>query len=286
MRLLLLFLLVSSAASAQYAVNISLPRANFLALEAIPVTVTITNRSGAEVVLGGPGRASWLSFEMTDSTGREISPVEVTGVDLVQLPPGGTIQRKVTVTDAYSPTDTGNYGIKARVLHPPSGDFYGSNRLRFAIHDVKPIWEQPYGVPEGFRSAGSVRKYGILLFMDADSTSLYLRLTDQKTGVRLKTYKLGPVTMAHDPQITIDQDNHLQVLFLAQPNLWAHCVIAPDGSLKRRAYFRETAGNRPRLAQEASGQAGVVGGVFYDPAAPPPVPKEGGRKASERPPGL
>lgn len=281
-----LFLFLACTAQAQFAVNISLPGSNFLALEAIPVTVTITNRSGAEVVLGGPGRASWLSFEMTDQSGREIGPVEVSGVDLVQLAPGATIQRKVVVTDAYAPTEIGNYGLKARVLHPPSREYYGSNRLRFAIHDAKPIWEQTYGVPEGFRGAGAVRKFGVVLFMAGETTALYARLTDQKTGLRIQTYKLGPVTMALDPQITMDDKNHMHVLFLAQPNLWTHCVVAPDGVLKKRAYYKETSGNRPRLAQEASGVASVLGGVFFDPTAPPPVRREGGKKASERPPGL
>ncbi|HRJ11249.1 MAG TPA: hypothetical protein PLP58_21890 [Prosthecobacter sp.] len=270
---LLIFLLLASAAHAQYAVNVSLPRTNFLALEAIPATVTITNRSGAEVVLGGPGRASWLSFQMTDAKGYELGPIDVSGVDLAQIPPGGTIQRKITVTDAYAPTDIGNYGLMARVLHTPTGQYFGSNRVRFAITDAKAMWEQEYGVPPGFRGEGAIRKYGIVLFTDVDSTSLYLRLTDSKTGLRIQTYRLGPITMAHDPQITIDHENHLQVLFLAQPNLWSHCVVAPDGVLKRRAYYRETSGNRPRLAQEASGAASVIGGVIYDPDAAPPVPR-------------
>ena len=284
MRFLLLLLCLTGAAHAQFAVSLSLPRTNFLALEAIPATVTLTNRSGAEVVLGGPGRASWLSFQMTDNGGHELAPLDVDASDMVQIPPGGTIQRKIVVTDAYAPSELGNYGLMARVRHTPSGQFYGSNRVRFNITDAKPMWEQNFGVPEGFRGAGSARRYGILLFSDIGSTALYFRLTDEKTGVRLQTYRLGPVSMAHDPQITIDAGNQLQVLFLAQPNVYAHCVVRPDGSLKSRTYYRDEPGNRPRLVQEASGETRVEGGTVYDPSAAP----EGkpARKASERPPGL
>jgi hypothetical protein len=285
MRLFLFFLLcLTGAAHAQFAVNVSLPRTNFLVLEAIPATVTLTNRSGSEVVLGGPGRASWLSFQMTDSQGHELAPLDVDASDMVQIPPGGTIQRKIVVTDAYAPTELGNYGLMARVRHTPTGQYYGSNRVRFNITDAKPLWEQSFGVPEGFRGAGSARRYGILLFIDIGSTSLYFRMTDERSGIRLQTYRLGPVSMAHDPQITIDSQNQLQVLFLAQPNVYAHCVVRPDGSLKSRMYYRDESGNRPRLVQEASGETRVEGGVAYDPAAAPA--SQPARKASERPPGL
>ena len=55
MRLLLtLLLLVAAAAHAQFNVTVTLPRSSFLALEGIAASVAITNRTGAEAVLGGP----------------------------------------------------------------------------------------------------------------------------------------------------------------------------------------------------------------------------------------
>jgi hypothetical protein len=49
MRLLLCLLALSAvSASAQFDVSMKLPRANFMALEAINATVNITNRTGAE----------------------------------------------------------------------------------------------------------------------------------------------------------------------------------------------------------------------------------------------
>ncbi|TDU81741.1 hypothetical protein EI77_01051 [Prosthecobacter fusiformis] len=282
----LLFLALTLTAQAQFQVGMTLPRTNFLALEAIPATVTITNRSGAEVVLGGPGRASWLSFEMTDRTGRSLSPIEVSGVELAQIPAGGTIQRKIIVTDAYSPTEIGNYGLTARVAHMPSGQFYTSTRLRFNITDNKPMWEQAYGVPEGFKGAGTARRYAVILFTDVDSTSLYVRLIDDKSNLRLQTFRLGPITMAHDPQISLDRSNSLNVLFLAQPHIYAHCVVAPDGSLKKRSYYREENGDRPQMSIDPNGDVLIRGGDFFDPSKPPPKPANTGRNVSDKPPGL
>lgn len=289
MRLLipLLFFALGLTAQAQFQVGLTLPRSNFLALEAIPATVTITNRSGAEVVLGGPGRSSWLSFEMTDRTGLPLSPIDVSGADLLQLPAGGTVQRKIIVSDAYAPTEIGNYGLIARVAHESSGQYYTSARARFNITDNKPMWEQTYGVPEGFKGAGTARRYSVLLFDDGSGTSLYVRLIDEKTKMRLQTFRLGPVTMAHDPQISLDRGNNLQVLFLAQPHLYAYCVVAPDGSLKKRSYYREVDGNRPQMTASAEGDVMIQGGIFYDPTAPPPsLPGSTGRNVSDKPPGL
>ncbi|MEN3942324.1 hypothetical protein WJU23_13580 [Prosthecobacter sp. SYSU 5D2] len=283
----LLFFALALTAQAQFQVSLTLPRSDFLALEAIPATVTITNRSGAEVVLGGPGRTSWLSFEMTDRTGVPLSPIDVSGADLAQIPPGGTIQRKIIVSDAYAPTEIGNYGLIARVADVPSGQYYTSSRARFNITDSKAMWEQTYGVPEGYRGAGTARRYAVILFDDGKGTSLYVRLIDEKSKLRLQTFRIGPVIMAHDPQITLDRGNHLQILFLAQPHIYTHCIVAPDGSLKKRSYYREENGDRPHLTVSAEGDAMITGGQFFDPSAPPPMPAGNtGRNVSDKPPGL
>ncbi len=285
--LVLFFLMAAATARAQFDVNLTLQRTNFVALEAIQANVIITNRSGTEVVLGGPGRGGWLSFTMSDSEGRPLSPIDVDGSELVQLAAGGTIERRVAVTDVYGPSDVGNYALVARVLHGPSGDFYTSNRARFSIADAKPMYQKTYGVPEGFKDAGKVRKYVLALFRDLDATSLYFRLLDEASGLRLKTFRLGPVSLVHDPQITLDTNNQLQVLFLAQPHIYAHAIISPDGSLKKRNYYKEENGNRPQMIQGAKGEVTIVGGELFDPSAPPPKPVGNtGRSVSDRPPGL
>lgn len=284
----LFFFLLALSAHAQFQVSLKLPRTNFVALEPIAATVTITNRTGAEAVLGGPGRGSWLSFEMTDSSGRSLAPMDVDGTDLAQIPPGGTIQRRVMVTEAYAPGEIGNYGLIARVFHSQSGEYYASARSRFNITDIKPMWQQSFGVPPGYKRAGTSLRYAVMVFSDMEGSSLYFRLIEDKTEVRLQTYRLGPVSMAHDPQITLDKDNNLQLVFLAQPHIFSHCIIAPDGSLKKRSYYREEKGDRPRLTVDAAGEAFIYGGQLFDPSKPPPTPAgpAGGRNLSEKPPGF
>ena len=54
MRILLFFIALTACAHAQFNVSLTLPRNTFMALEALPASVMIVNRSGSDVVLGGP----------------------------------------------------------------------------------------------------------------------------------------------------------------------------------------------------------------------------------------
>ena len=285
MRFLLFFLALTAIGHAQFDVGLSLPRTTFLALEGIEASVTVTNRTGSDIVLGGPGRGSWLSFDITDASGRSLAPIEVSSADMVQIAAGASVQRKVLVTDAYAPADIGNYGLTARVLHPPTNQHYASNRVRFSITDAKPMWEQSFGMPEGYKNVGHIRKYSMSVLRDMGNTTLFFRLIDAKTGLRMQTYTLGPVSLVYDPQITLDRGNRLQMLFLVMPKVFSHVIIQPDGSLTQRTYYREKEGSRPRMVVAASGEVSIAGGEAYDPAAPPEAGKS--RKGvSERPPGL
>ncbi|WP_146849052.1 hypothetical protein [Brevifollis gellanilyticus] len=274
-------------ARGQYEISLKLPRSNFMALEGITATVQITNRSGTTAVLGGPGRADWLSFEILSGAGNSLAQMDVDGSDLLQVPAGGTVQQKVVVTNAYAPADMGNYAIKARILDSKSGTHYESDRTRFSIIDNKPMWERSFGVPEGMKDAGAARRYALHIFRDFDSTSLYVRLIDDRTETRLNTYRLGPLSMIHDPQITLDSQNQLNVLFMAQAHVFAYAVVAPDGKLAKLAYYSDEKNGRPMMQQTDKGLIQIAGGEYFDPNKPEGNAKKvGGKPVSKRPPGL
>lgn len=283
----LIVCLCAVQARGQFEISMKLPRANFMAQESITATVQITNRTGAVAVLGGPGRSDWLSFEMSTSAGESLAHMDVDGSEILQLPPGGSIQQRIVVTNAYSPDDMGNYAIKARILDSKTGDYYESARMRFSIIENKPMWERSFGVPEGFKGVGSPRRYALHVFRDYDSTSLYVRLIDDKTSVKLNTFRLGPLSMVYDPQITLDIKNNLHVVFMAQSHIFAHAIVSPDGKLVKLSYYNDEKKGRPVLQQTAKGDIMIAGGEYFDPSKPDgDVKKVGGRPVSRRPPGL
>lgn len=283
--LLLTLCLLTGAARAQYVTNLTLSKDHFLTGEPVVATVTIINRSGADVVVGGHGARDWLQFEITESTGRQLSPITMGSEKSLTMKAGGTTKYTVELSGGYSTADLGTFSMVANVLHPISGQFYMSNKARMTITDTKAnLFDQPFGVPEGFPNAGRARRYQVILYRELDTLLLYCRVTDDRTGSYLGTFQLGPVMMVMEPQIMIDAKNKLHVFFLAQPHVCCHAIVNPDGKVYKRSYYRDLEGNRPTLLMNPAG-AQVVGGEFFDPGAPPPEKKKM-RKASERPSGL
>lgn len=270
---------------AQFATNVALTKTNFLALEPMQATVTITNRSGGDVVMSGSNESNWLTFEVTDPAGHSIAPSGMIKQKPFIFKAGTTIAEKVIISDYYGVDQLGSYGVTANVYHPPSKQFYASNRVHFNVMDSKPMWEAPIGVPAGYADTGRIRRYALIVFRDVDKTNLYFRLLDDRSNQKIATYELGPMSSAIDPEPVVDRDNKLHVFFLAMPKLYCYAIIGPDGKLKKREYYKEVDANRPAMLTGADGAVGVRGGEFFDPTAPPPA-RGKGRSVSERPPGL
>jgi len=278
-------LLAAGAANAQYVTNLTLLKNQFLTGEPVVATVTIINRSGADVILGGHGARDWVQFEIIESTGRRLAPITVGSEQAITIKAGDATKKGFELSGGYSTADLGTFTMVANVLHPITKQYYASNTVRMTITDSKSyLFDQPFGVPEGFPNAGRARRYNIILFRELNSLLLYSRVTDDKSGAYLATLLLGPVIMVSQPQISIDAKNKLHVFFLAQPHIYCHAIVNPDGKVFKRSYYRDDDGNRPSLLM-AGGTGQVVGGVYFDPLAPP-AEKKKMRKASERPPGL
>lgn len=280
---------LGSTAHAQFMTNVALNKDTYLTYEAVEATVTISNRSGADVVMGGPNGQAWLMFDVTDPAGNRVPSLRVRSDEVLVFKAGTTISRKMLVSDYHSFSEYGVYSVTASVYHPPSQQYFASNRARATFTDTKAFWgkENPFGVPLGLPGAGQIRHYELSVLRDTERTYLYVRLVDDKTGLKLSTLSLGTCIMVADPQITLDSNNMLHVLFMAVPQTYAHVTIDTQGQVVKRLYFREVKGNRPQLIVQQDQAIGVQGGEPYDPvaaAAGAGAPK--GRSIGTKPPGL
>ncbi len=280
--LLLILCLCCGQAHAQYVTNLTLLKNQFLTGEPVVAVVSVTNRSGADVIVGGHGSRDWLQFEITQSTGQRLAPVSISSDTPITMKAGGTTKHTVEISGGYSTSNLGSFSIVANVLHPISGQFYQSNTVRMTTTDSKPnMFDQPFGVPQGYPNAGRARRFQVILFRELADLQLYCRITDDRSGAYIATFLLGPAMMAVQPQISIDTTNKLHVLFLAQPHIFCHVVVNPDGKVHQRTYYKDPEGDRPSLLM-TSGGAQVVGGETFDPGAPP-AKRKTLRKTSERP---
>jgi hypothetical protein len=273
-------------ASAQFETNITLDKASYLTYEPVTATVTIRNRSGSDVVMGGPNGQAWLGFDVSDPSGNRVPPVRLRTDETIVFKAGSTLQRSITVSDYIPFSEYGSYGVTASVYHPPSQQYYASNRVRVSFTDVKPFWEQSFGVPLGLPGAGQIRRYALCLLRDTEHMFLYSRVLDDKTGIKLITFCLGTCIMVADPQVTIDSSNKLHVLYMAKPHVYAHAIINTQGRLdKPISFHKEVQSDRPQLVVQKDQSIGVLGGALYDPTAPE-RPATKARSVKDKPPGL
>jgi hypothetical protein len=291
MLLAALCLLFSSLrAVAQFEVGLELDKLNYVAGEPMTATVTIVNRSGADVVMGHTGSKAWLTFNVTDSLDRSISPYQLTPDKPLVFPAGEKLRKQVRVTDSHALVEPGTFAMTVSVLHPNTSNYYQSNRKRFVIVDEKPF-AQPivFGVPAGMPEAGRVRRYALLEHRTMDNTQLYFRLIDDSTGQQVHTYRLGPFTRTREPQFTLDKHNNFHVLFMVAKNQTAYYVIGPDGKPKSLEQFRDGDGTRPQLYLTKENTVVATGGVAFNPADEQSASAAAAaktRSVSERPTGL
>jgi hypothetical protein len=275
----------TSVARAQFATNVTLNKSTYLTNEAVEATVTISNRSGSDVVMGGPNGQAWLAFEVTDPSGNRVPPLRLRTDETMVFKSGLDIKRTVLLSDYHTFSEYGTYGVTAAVYHPPTQQYYSSNRAHAKFTEAKPFWEQSYGVPLGQAGAGQIRRYTLSVLHDFQRTYLYVRVIDDKSALKIATFSLGTCIMVMEPQVTVDSTNMLHVLFMAAPHVYAHITVDTQGKPVGRAYFREIKSNRPQLVVQSDKSIGVQGGETFDPSAPETVEAKG-RSIGDKPPGL
>ncbi len=284
---LLALCLLPHGLRAQFLVALQMDKVNYIDQESMLATVTVTNRSGADVILGASaGSRNWLTFDITDSTGREFPPLTLPAKDAPIFKAGEAITRKIHIIDAYPANQLGTYSIKASAYHPPTAEFFESNRVRFVVNDQKPYGEPlVIGVPAGYPEAGRTRAYEPLVVRDNEHSYLYMRMRDVKTHENLATYQIAPISLARDPQLTLDGSNFLHALFLAGPKIYVYAIIEPDGHMKSKTIFKELDNSRPQLFRTPTNGVVAQGGQLMDPNSKEATQKKA-RSLSERPPGL
>lgn len=277
---LLLLVLGIAPAVAQIEVKLQMPRNTYVAGEPVPVTISITNHSGQDLVLQGNNRMSWIDFTVTSGRGVPMTPLGKPAFGAVKVPLGQTMARTVNLAQLFPLQTMGNYSIYGVVRLPgQTTDGFISNRLLFNINNALPYWSQKVGVPG---KPGQSREYRVLNFTGGRKNMLYAQVVDARTGNPLQTHSLGEVLMFRKPTVTLDNRQVMHVLYLIGPTLWAHARVGPDGSLLGRELHKRGAGPDPQLVTLKGGIVQVGNSIPYDPKAAAEA-RSRVRKASDRP---
>ena len=250
-----------TTAHAQLAIEMSLSKKNYVSYEPMTAEVVVYNRSGRDVVLGGPGGTTWLRFEVKDAQGNLLSPGQRrNSEEPVLVKAGGRVTRSVDLTTFYPVYHYGTYRIAASVYLPALEKFYESSQTVTNVADGKKIWDFAVGTPVNFSGPGGARRFVLLTYRGEEKTELYMRLVDDETGGVYATYSLGSVILFHRPQAVVDNAGQLNVLFLAAPQIFAHSMVAFDGRLVKREVYKAAGFQRPVLTMADGGVVQVRGG--------------------------
>ena len=280
-----LILFIAKESNAQLIVNMNLPKTNYLSYEPMVATVTVYNRAGNDVVLGGPKGRGWMSFDVYRD-GQLLSPRSFDGgFETMLLKAGRSVTKKVDINRLYPVADYGSYTINASVYFPPRRSYFSSKKRRVNVTDARAFWKQSFGFSQGRNKLASFRQFSLHEHRESANSALYVRLRETKGTKVYCTFSLGRFINVRKPQATIDAQNRLHVMHMISPRVYSHAKVSPEGAFLGNEYFRETTETRPSLVIDAGGSVKVVGGIAYDPNKPPEA-KNQPKSASELPPGL
>lgn len=279
------FLFLAKESNAQLIVSMNLSKTNYITYEPIVATVTVYNRAGNDIVLGGPKGRGWMSFDVYRD-GQLLSPRSVDGgFETMLLKAGRSVTKKVDINRLYPVSDYGSYTINASVYFPPRRSYFSSKKSRINVTDARAFWKQSFGFSQGRNKLASFRQFSLHEHRESANSALYVRLRETKGTKVYCTFSLGRFINVRKPQATIDAQNRLHVMHMISPRIYSHARVSPEGAFLGNEYFRETADTRPSLVIDEGGTVKVVGGIAYDPNKPPEAEQQP-RSASELPPGL
>lgn len=275
--------LILSGASAhgQLAVNIRMNQSQYLAGEAILVSVTITNHTGTDLTLANQGRTPWLDLVVKKANGEPASSLGRTNFGAVKVASGQSMSKTIDIAGIYHLREPGTYSVSA-LVRSGGADSSGfiSNRLLFNCANVRPDWTQKVGVAG---QPGKVHEFRVINFTNSRRSLLYTQVVDSKTGVSLQTLNLGEALLFRKPQAAVDRTQTLHVLYLATPEFYVHARVDVQGRFVGRDLHKRGGAGDPRLMTFADGSVKVAGSVLYDAKAAE-AERSQIRKISERPP--
>ncbi len=285
MKTIILALLFSLAwlpgAVGQLLVEVRLEKEQYLAGEALPVSVRVINRSGQTLKLGD--EADWLTFSVESRDSFIVSKngeAPVLGEFTLENSKVGT--KRVDLAPYFALTRTGRYRITASVRIRQWAAQATSPPKDFDIVEGTKIWTREFGVPTGGANLPpEMRRYTLLQAnLLRSEIRLYFRLSDANQSELLKVFSLGQMVSFGRPEAEMDGRSRLHVLHQNGAHTSLYTVLSPDGEVvTQQLYdFFET---RARLRLDREGNISVAGGARRPtkgeqaialPVAPEPKP--------------
>ena len=277
--------LFAGTAHAQLDVKIKASKPEYVVNERVPVGISVTNRSGRDVVLAGPNGEDWLDFQVYRGS-RAVRKIAAAGTfEPTILKAGQTIAKTVDLSTFYSMKNYGFYTFQASVYFSPGRVWMNSSRDSARVVGARKLWTETFGTKrdrpedeaelsefetlrdEGGPSVMTLRTHQVLKYLGNEKTYLYYQLEDPNTQTVHTCYRLGELIDLRPPRFGIDSRNHAHVLFMIRPQLYAKLEIDTRGNVLEEVstFYKEAGNSVPMLKGAPNGEIVVMGGKEYNP---------------------
>ena len=180
----------------------NLPKTNYLSYEPMVATVTVYNRAGNDVVLGGPKGRGWMSFDVYRD-GQLLSPRSFDGgFETMLLKAGRSVTKKVDINRLYPVADYGSYTINASVYFPPRRSYFSSKKRRVNVTDARAFWKQSFGFSQGRNKLASFRQFSLHEHRESANSALYVYVGQHESGATASAQFVLPATTAAESEGT------------------------------------------------------------------------------------
>jgi hypothetical protein len=265
-----LLLAFASGLPAQVTVQVLMDQDQFLPNESIPVKVRIVNNSGQTLRFGAE---DWLSYSVEGTDGLIVLKTgDAPMAHNFEVRAAEMATTRADLAPCFDITKPGRYAVTATVNIQDWSKNFTSAPKKFDVVTGTRLWEQEFGVPQSPTNHGQpeVRKYILQQATLSRHTQLYFRLTNAGESRTLRVFLVGQIISFSDPQMRVDQDSNLHLVYQTGAHVYSYTVINPEGELFTRQTFYY-ANSIPRLRVDDTGKVLVEGGVrhFADNDLPP-----------------
>jgi hypothetical protein len=264
-----LTLALAPALQGQVSVAVDLDQNQFLEHESMPVKVRITNLSGATLHLGQDN--DWLVFSISSRSGQGVSKLGKVPVQGEFSMGSSRVASRLVELGPYFDLEPGRYHLTAHVRIKQWNQEVSSEPQMIEVLRGTRIWEQAVGVPQ---PAGppAPRLFALIQADYLKSLHLYARVSDASEEKVFRVFPLGRLVSFGRPEVQIDEESKMHVLFQTGPRSFTYCVVNPQGVLLTRQRHDYYGDSRPRLFSDFKTGITVEGGVRRPTANDLPSP--------------
>ena len=264
-------LLVASAPTlpAQVTVDLELDQEQFLEGESLPVKVRITNLSGETLHLGQD--EDWLVFSIASPSGEGVSKLGNVPVKGEFSMGSSRVASRFVNLEPYYNLEPGRYQITAYVkIKQWNQETASRSKVIEVLHGTR-IWEQMVGVPQVDRPP-EPRLFALIQADYRNRLFLYARVCDASEQKVYRVFPLGRLVSFGRPEVQIDAESNMHVLFQTGPRSFTYSQVDPHGGLLLRQRYDYLDSSRPHIRSREQGGLTIMGGIRQPMAndLPPP----------------